>query len=296
MPEGTADSTVTETPVNPGIAAPQVEVVDLTPKVEEPPASENTVEEKKEAKEQLSPKLSKLRQREAKIAEREAAADQKLKDADARLAEAQKPGTLERLKKQPSKVLAELGISFNDLAKAVLDETDEDDSPSELETVKASLQEIQDKLDLGEEEKKQEKTDAENAQLQAAINGIQDKISEYIDTNADKYDLIIATENKDLVYSVMEESFLDTGTVMQYTEACEVVEKYLTEKAAGLSKSKKIRQMVSPEVPKPNKTSFGRTLSSQVTQVAAATDKKPDMSKLSHDERVKVLAKQLRYY
>jgi hypothetical protein len=69
------------------------------------------------------------------------------------------------------------------------------------------------------------------------------------------------------------------------------------EEAKKLSGSKKILNFVSPPAPaKPSKTSFGKTLSSQVaTQMAAATEDKIDMSKLPHEQRIKALASRLRY-
>ena len=128
MPEETPN-TVTSTPISNGNQAPSVEIVDVTPRtLDEKIASEGNGEPQKEPqKEQISPKLSKLKQREAKVAEREAAADKKLQEAETKAAElAKAPNLLEQLKNKPSKVLKELGLSFNDFAKAVLDETDEE--------------------------------------------------------------------------------------------------------------------------------------------------------------------------
>lgn len=309
-------SVVTESPVNTGNSASMVETIDMTPKTLESKIAAPAAQKEEVLKEKISPKLVKLAAREAKAAEREAEADRKLQEAEQKLTEAQQSRQLiDKIKTQPSKFFEEVGMTFNELANALLSETpgEEKKTPSELEIVKQNLAEIQNKLKAEEDAKTQAKWALQDKELDAAIDGVKTKVNEYINENPDKYDLIIATDNSDLVHETMiyafNESLRETGAgqIMPFKEACDVVEAYLTKeqeeqeekRKALLIKSKKLQNFngvkTEPKVslPKP-KTSFGKTLSSKMTtQSPAVTSNQLDMSKLSHSERIKVLSKRL---
>lgn len=295
---------VTVTPVSTGSVPNEIPTIDVTPQtieeklgtvdapvVESPPVVEPP-------KEKNAAKLAKIREREARAAAREAEADRKLAEASTAAQSAQQSAALlESLKSNPTKVLAELGISFNDLATALLNEQEAGDStPSELDGVKQTLADIQNQLKAKEDKEKNAVEASQQAQFETAVADIKVVIDNHIKDNSDSFDLILATNNHELVYEIMVESFNQTGTVMDYKEACQTAEDYLTDKMQALTAaSKKVKTFVSPPAPEKPKTSFGRTLSNQVTQMAAAASKGPDLSKLSHEERVKILAKQLRF-
>lgn len=298
-----AESAVIETPVS---ATGGVEVIDVSPSnlPAEKAATEVVAEEKKDPEqpkkpEKVAKKLSQIAERERKVAEKEAALSKQAQDAADQLEQAKTlRATVDQLKTNPSKVLSELGISFNDLAKALLsEEVTETTTPTEQDALKQELNDLKKRLDAKDAKESQAQEDAVNTQLEAAINDIKKVIDNHIATNSDKYDLILATKNQDLVYAIMKESFDQTGEVMMYTDACDAAEEYLTEQAKTLSGSKKIREFVTPTpATEPKRTSFGRTLSAQASQVAAAASGKgPDMSKLSHDERIKALIPRLRF-
>lgn len=288
-------SVVVTTPVV-NSETPAVETVDLTPKsaVVETVAETPKVEET--PKEKIAPKLSKLKEREAKVLERETAAAKRFEEAESESAKAKESAALiESLKTNPSKVLDTLGITFNDLAKALLDEEVKGDAtPSELDSVKQSLEEIRKELQDKKDADALAVKEAQDAGLTAAIEGIKVRINEHIDQNADKYDLIKNSNAQELVYEIMRESYeqSEKGEIMQYTDACDLAEEYLTGEVKKLLGSKKIREMVAPSPPpKPQKTSFGKTLSSQATVTAATSNGKPDLSKLNHEERIREILK-----
>jgi hypothetical protein len=243
--------------------------------------------EEKPKQERVSAKLAELRAREA-------AAEARAQEAEAKLAEAQALSSkLEALKKTPSKVLQELGISFNDLAEAMLSEGEPEEGPSELDELKATVEELKAKEREKEELLRRHEDERQKAQLDAAIGGIKTLIDSHIDANPDNYDLIRVTESKDLVYEIMLESYKQTGTVIHFTEACDAAENFLTERAKKLATSKKVQEFVAPS--KPAKTSFGKTLTSQVTQMAAAASSGKDPAKMTHEERLQHAARVLRF-
>lgn len=304
-----ASAEVTVTPVDTSSNSGTVEVLDVTPDKVEAPIVEENKEAKTEEKpkEKIAKKLSKVVEREAKVAAREADADRKLAEANSALEEAKNTRALvESLKTSPSKVLSQLGISFNDLATALLSEdVTANSTPSEMDALKQELKDIKNNLQSDKDRIKADQDAALDQNLKTAITNIKNVIDTHIASNPDKYDVILSTDNQKLVYDIMEESYnqsvkevgADKATVMLYTEACDLAENYLTDQLKKLaSGSKKLKEFVSPPAPKkPERTSFGRTLSSQVAQVAVSAGSDVDVSKMSPKERLKHAARLIRF-
>jgi len=278
---------------NSAMSADPVIEEETTQEVPETPVEEAPKPEK------LAPKLAKLKEREAQLLAKEQEVERRLAEAEARASEAQKKEeSLELLKKNPTKALNALGLTFNDLAEALLNEEESGDStPSEIDAVKSELEQIKKNLADREEQARLAQEQAEAAQLDSAVQGIKQTINQHLQAHAEDFDLILATGKQDAVYDMMKWSWDKTGEVMHFTEACKIVEDYLTEQMKPLAASRKLQTLIAPTPKAPQKTSFGKTLSNQIGQVVAVPDgrKASQLTREAHEIRKQNAIKHLRF-
>lgn len=207
---------------------------------------------------------------------------------------------VERLKREPLKVMEETGLSFQALTELVLN----DGKPSNEQLLtdaekrmEAKLAELQAKLDAKEAAEKAKQDEAalanEEKLTQEFIAGITDFV------NAEpEYELIRANDAVALVYDVIEQHFERTkdvngnGQILSNKEAADAVEAYLLDEAkkhVSLSKVQKLLQPASTATP-PAKTA-ATTLSNAHSSSAATPVKKF----MSDDESKRAAAQLIRW-
>jgi hypothetical protein len=141
-------------------------------------------------------------------------------------------------------LLSEAGISFEDYLNNKLGIQSEEKQLTPDEMYKKLKEEMEGNFKKLEEEKKQQ-IEAQNAQT---IDNFKTEVSDFITTNADKYELINYQGDFDLVYNVVEEYFHKEGEILSIQDAADLVEKHLEEIVDGANKLKKIASKFAPKV------------------------------------------------
>lgn len=222
--------------------------------------------------EPIAPKLAVLMERERQALNKERMAksqEQKLADKLRMIDE------YESLKKDPTKVddlLKSLGWDYDRLTQSKL--SDGQVPPS------VEIQQLRDQLDqLKNQLKQKDDLQAEvakkkiNENEQKAVGDFKGEITEYLKSNAARYELIDFEGASELVFEVIDEHYNRTidqasgiGKVLPISEAADKVEKFLEDKYLAAREKNKVKafwsnmpkglqdQLKKPEVGQPQKT------------------------------------------
>lgn len=283
-------------PVADAQAASQAVGDALTQKANEPaaPAPETPAPDDKFAakfaalgrkEKEIREREGRLKELEAKLQEQETTAGDKYKgydDFDSRLA------------KDPLGVLAEKGLTYEQLTQMVLDS----DGKPGLDMRMGQLQkDIDNKYDtklkelearLAERDKKDEDSAAE-----ASLGEFMTQLTTFVNDN-EEYELIRANDSVDLVYTVIENHHTETGEVMTTKEAADAVENHLLEQAKkhlGLGKIKKLLEAQAPGAEPKKEVQPSPTL----TNTQASEGSYQGEKKLSREESLAESAKHIRW-
>jgi hypothetical protein len=276
-----------------GGAIPVVEVkTEAAPAAAEPTAEETATateaaaaEEAKKKPRGVSKYLATVKEREEKVAERERLLAEKEQNATKEVVV-----TTEDMKLRPSEFLKKHGMTFEEFAKAVINEGNEPSADDRVAKVEEKLSKIE-----------QDKLDKEKADAEAKEKGEQDYInkvtSDYkaalkveIAAKPDDYELIIANDAHDLVYEVVEAFWFKNQKILDLHEACTQVENYLLEKA---KKIMSVKKLAAKEEGKKPEASGIRTLTNGVGSHSVPSAGIP--AGLSREERLKLASEKLRY-
>lgn len=239
-----------------------------------------------------------VRERQAK--EREAALEAKLKAIEEREA---RVNEFETKKKNPKEALELLGLSYDDITQAHLNDGE---LPPQIE-IKKLRQEVEEYKRLQKSEKDQEKEAAlaeakrhAEAQETKAIDTFKEEINTYITDNSSRYELIRFEGEEQLVYDVIDEHYNRTideatglGKVMLIKEAADKVEEHLEQKEIKRKEVGKVKTLWGA-IPKETQDKLAkqeikktqppqRTLTNQLSASAQAP-KKPHV--MTDEERV----------
>lgn len=223
--------------------------------------------------------------RERQVKEREAQFDAKMKafeEREGRLNE------FESNKKDPKKALGLLGLSYDEITQAHLNDGE---LPPQIE-IKKLREEIEEYKAAQSKEKDYEKERAldeakkqAEAQESKAITEFKGNINQYLSDNSARYEYIAFEANQDLVFDVIDEHYNRTldaetgiGKVMSIKDAADKVEEHLEQKyakAKELNKTKALwgaipkeaQKQVAKEVKIPTPP---RTLTNQLSATAAS--------------------------
>jgi len=187
---------------------------------------------------------SRLRTRETKIKENVVAAEQQMKIAQERIARADAfEATAAQAKANPLAALEALGITYDDIVAAKLDDQLEGERPTEgvqkrlvQETVKQELEAV--------EKAREEKADAETIAEQ------QKEVGEFIKGRAADFEAVAAEDASlaiEAIIGARQQAFKETGKVISIEEAANILEDALVEHALTISKSKRYQAKVQPQ-------------------------------------------------
>lgn len=240
--------------------------VDKSVEVEKP------AEEKKELA--VDPKFSKkfaaLSRREKQLKAKEAAYSKRLAELEKRLEKPEPESVPEpapeiplqnRLRADPLKALAEMGLPYEKLTELALN----DGKLTPDMQMKLMREEIENGYKSKFEELEKKMSEKDQTEKTARYDRIQknylNKVSNFVDKNSDAYEFIKANNASEVVYDVVEQHYKESGKILTIKEAADAVESHFEGEAEKLLKLKKvgarlqayINQPKTPEQPKPNK-------------------------------------------
>lgn len=233
-----APAVETSTPANP--AAPVTPVVEAPAT---PPAEQPKVEAKPETKievdESVSKHFAELKRRQAAFeAEKKQHTERVKADEADRKAFEEWRTNRDAARKDPVKAFGLLGMTADDVAKALYEAPQQ---PTEVQALRGQLEQLQAKLDADNKARE----DAVKAERDAANRkAIDAKITEHL--AKPDYELTRARgrAGSELVFDVMTAYWQQRGEVLDFDKACEAVEKhYEAEADSALSTEKYKRKL-----------------------------------------------------
>ncbi len=249
---------------------------------------------------EFSSKFAALSRKEKAIREREREIEQKIAQFEERMASFEKPAVEEpakepeipleyRLKKNPLQTLEELGLSYEDLTKMVLNDGQ---LPADMQ-MKLMREELENDYRSKFEELETKLTEKEKAEEEAKYNEtitqFKSDINEFVD-GSENYELIQQSEAYDLVYDVIEQYYEENQRILDTKEAADQVEEYLEEEYGKiLEKSKKLgARKLSAEQPQASKPA-GQSPTLSNSQSVSGAQQRADRL-LSREESLAALA------
>ncbi|MEZ0208570.1 MAG: hypothetical protein ACAH17_00130 [Candidatus Paceibacterota bacterium] len=202
-----------------------------------------------------------------------------------------------KLKKNPLKTLSEMGFSYEQLTQMQLN--DENPTPQMLiEQMRAEMEEKYSKELNSVKETLKEKEEREaKDKYEAAVSGYRSELSSFVESNADKYELIVANDATDLMFETAEAFYEATKAegkprVPSHQEIADAVEAHLEERAREILKLKKFQTAPKTEAkPGAKNPQTAPTLSNTL----AAEVPKSGLKLLTEDQSKKEAAKLLRW-
>jgi len=265
-------------------------------------SQEKPVEEEKD---QFSSKFAALSRKEKDLRAKERQVEDRIAQFEARMAEMEAAKNAEpvepalppleyRLKKDPLKTLEEIGYSYEDLTKMVLNDGQMSQDMQmrlmreEMESdYKSKFEELEQKLTQKERQE-------EEAKYQETLNSFKADIKDFVNSSED-YELIQANDAVDLVYDVIEQYYEENGRILDTAEAASQVEQYLEEELQKvLEKSKKLKSRLTPAAPAPQAPQQRQSPTLSNSHSATSTQTRSDKL-LSREESIAELAKQIRW-
>jgi hypothetical protein len=232
MPIITAQADLPKT----GAVAPQAPARQLdTAKTVDAPKEEIVTKE-----ESLSPKFAALARKERAIRSQQQALKQREEAFKAKESEYEsKYVPKERLSQDTLGVLQEMGISYDQLTTALLNQGNQE--PPEIREIRAELKKLR-------EEQTSTKKTAEESQTKAyeqAITTIRNQAKMLVDSN-ENFETIKATGSEEMIVDHIKEEFDKTGIVLSVEEAAQFIEDALVEDAFKYSQLKKVQARLNP--------------------------------------------------
>lgn len=194
----------------------------------------------------LARKEKALRQREQQIRAKE----QQLRASEAPKAP-EKPAfdeskyiSRDRIASDPFSVLAELGLSYDQLTEKALNAPTPDQVAFSNE-IRALREELK-ALKSDSEGTKKSFQDQQDSAYKQAVNQIRVETKSFIKNNPE-FEAIQATDSINDVVELIDVTFKEDGYLMSVEEAARQVEDYLVEEATKLAKLKKIQSRLAPK-------------------------------------------------
>jgi hypothetical protein len=174
----------------------------------------------------------------------------------------------------PIKALEMLGVSYEDITNFVIN----GNKPTPELEIKSLREQMEADKKAREEDKKamleQEKLKAEQ-ESQKVIEEFNIELKNYITSNSEQYEQIVASGYEDEVCNFVQEYFSKNQKVLSNKEACDMVEEYLVEQSFKLASTKKLSARLKPQVPQEElatqQSSQARTLSNGLTANAGTS-------------------------
>lgn len=284
--------------------APAPEVAVETPAADPPP--ETTAEPVKEApKDNSASRFAAIARREKAAKQREADVDRRVKEAEARLAAvSEKESAILSFKKDPAKAMRDLGLTYADITQAMVGgykAPEEDPMDVKLNPVNDKLGKFESEVEKLHREladlRNQSAAREQREQYDTVMRGIK-----AVTADVDKYEYINAMgdEAETLVKDTMVEYWNRNQKMLDYSEACDIVEQYYEEHVNRFAKTKKLTkrlpgtQAAPKAAPKPP-AKEAKAPSTLTNKLSSAPEANVDINKLPKHEALAYLAKKLQF-
>jgi len=189
----------------------------------------------------LSPKFAALARQEKQIRAERA----KIK-AERDALEAEKSARLngyipkDKFKDDPLSALEEAGLSYDDLAKRLLEAPQSQVDPT-VRAMQAKISDLESKLSQFTKSAEESKSTA----YQQALDTIRHKVNGVVNSSSE-FEMIKSLEQTDAVVALIEETFKAEGYVMSEEEAAREVEEHLLSEAVRMSALEKVKKKLAP--------------------------------------------------
>tara|TARA_R100000234_G_scaffold106737_1_gene77478 strand:- start:1708 stop:2562 length:855 start_codon:yes stop_codon:yes gene_type:complete len=215
--------------------APPAEVVEEA--VEEAVAEAAEEQPAAEEKPDFSRQFSAIARRERELRQRES----RMKEMEARFSEVEGyqneySGIQDLARKNPYEAIKKLGIDYDALTQQVINEGE----PTADQQLRLENEALRARLDKLEGAYNEEHKQREQAQAQAARNKLIDNVRQFVDDGGD-YEFIQSNDAYGLVAEVMQQHYIRTKEIMEYSEAAKMVEGHFESEAERYLGSKKLQ-------------------------------------------------------
>jgi len=179
-----------------------------------------------------------LKAREAALAAKEAELQAKAKEYETGYV------PKARLKSETLSVLAEEGLSYDELTQQILNQPQTD--PRVSAHIQRLEQQIR-RLEQANEESAKAQTSAQEQQYQAAVKQIKADVTRLVSSDP-TFETVKATNSISDVVELIEKTYREDGVLLSVEEAAQEVEDYLVDEALKLAKLNKVRTRLNPPV------------------------------------------------
>jgi hypothetical protein len=284
-------------------------VVDAPTEAETPPPAEVAETPKEEPKEPKkdpqSARFGALARKEKELRQQMSEFDRKMKEFEAREQAIKDRESRVISAKRPLDALKELGYTYSDVTQDLLGNYKE----PEVDPIDEKLKPIKERWDKFESTGEALAKEVEQLKAQLVMKEQQETYKQVIGeikgvlSDTESYELTNAMgdEGLQLVQEVILEYFKQNETILDYKEACDIVEKYYEDEIMNrVLNTKKLKSRVAPPAPPAPKSSPApkkevkepTTLSNALSTGSQATI---DLDKMSKQEALDYLAKKLQF-
>lgn len=216
-----------------------------------------------------------LKQREEAIKAREEALTQSKPDMTTFISK-------DRLKSDPLSVLAEAGLSYEELTQQILTQQPRDPrTEAHIARLEAKLAALEEQTQTSQKTYQEQ----QQAQYQAAVKQIQLDAKKLVATNPD-FETIKATGSVKDVVELITQTYEKDGVLLTVEEAAQQVEDYLIEEAMKLTQVDKIKKrMAAANASKPKPEVKTQAITGQTQPMKTLTNAAASQRQLSAKER-----------
>lgn len=229
----------------PNLQTGQQDAQEVTKPEAQAPKPQQTPEEEARSRRfaQLARQEKDLRTRQEALKQREAALqakEQEVTQANSKYSSGYY--SQDQIKQNALRVLAEAGVDIQSFIQEAVSQPALDPRvQAEMDQLKAQLKRFED----NNEKAAKAQEEAQSAQYQAAVRQIRSDVNSLV-TMDPEFELIKTTGSQQDVVELIEATFKEDGTLLSVEDAAKEVEKYLTEQAERLARSKKIQSRLMP--------------------------------------------------
>lgn len=223
------------------------------PHNQEPPVEAQPVEDIVKDDE-LSKRIAVLAKKDKAILDQQRALQQKMKELEEREAKLAKYSKFDEINDENAiDFIREKGLSIEKIQEKWLSQLGDDDIDpvqKQFKELKAQLAKKDEEYKKLVEEKFSERERIEQEQkIEEQSKFYNEELKKYLSDNADKYDLINTFESSDEVFKVIKDVYTKTyesgnPKLLTFDEAANLYEEKLAELVKGMSKSKKVMQLL----------------------------------------------------
>lgn len=264
---------------------------------EDAPADKSTTQKIVDS---VAKKFAALTRKEKEVRQKDQEAQRKLKEAEDRLRQLEdRDSKWSNVKKSPYKALKDAGLTLQDVLN---DSVNQYEAPAE-DPVKSGMEEMAKEIAELKNQLKSQIEQVSEKEYRVAVKEVESILAETFSSDPDNYELSIqfGQEAIDLAREIMGQYYQEHQKVLDYTELCGMVEKvYEDEVMSRIVNTKKVKSRLAPtpvekSSPKQSSSKEASRPNTLSNQTGSVTKSKVDIDKLSPDDALSVLAKQLTF-